>query len=348
MSVRAAFAAQAEVCTRMGSPFTARLCRLVAERLGPGTPVAERVLGWRGDPGGRADALPLRLMGALHGLVIEEIDAGLAAVYPPHDQGLSDDTVWDAVSAALAAHPRFITARLRRPPQTNETMRSAALCPGFLTIIARTELPLITSELGASAGLNQIWNRFCYRFGDAAWGPEDSPVRLVPEWQGPPPPLVPVRLLERAGCDTAPPDLAKPADCLRLLSYVWADQPERLARMQAALALAGEAGVQIITRDAIDWLSDRLALRLQGAAHVIYHSIFWQYLDPSAQAAAVERLSEAGRRATREAPLAWLRLEADGESPGAAILLTLWPDGETRRLGRADFHGRWVHWTGWA
>ena len=43
----------------MGSPFTARLCRLIADRLVPGTPVAERVLGWRGNPGGRADALPL-------------------------------------------------------------------------------------------------------------------------------------------------------------------------------------------------------------------------------------------------------------------------------------------------
>ena len=53
MTVRDAFRAQAEVCAAMGSPFTARLCRLVADRLRLGTPVADRVLGWRGDPGSR-------------------------------------------------------------------------------------------------------------------------------------------------------------------------------------------------------------------------------------------------------------------------------------------------------
>ena len=53
----------------MGSPFTARLCRLLADRLAPGDPVSDRVLAWPGDPSHRADALPLRLAGALHGLV---------------------------------------------------------------------------------------------------------------------------------------------------------------------------------------------------------------------------------------------------------------------------------------
>ena len=43
-------------------------------------------------------------------------------------------------------------ARLDGPPQTNEPQRSAALCPGFLTVADRTGLPLVTSELGASAG----------------------------------------------------------------------------------------------------------------------------------------------------------------------------------------------------
>ena len=56
---------------------------------------------------------------------------------------------------------------------------------------------------------------------------------------------------------------------------------------------------------------------------------------------------DAGSRAMMDAPLARLQLEADGEPEGAAILLTLWPTGETREIGRADFHGRWVKWVGW-
>ncbi|MBP7000005.1 DUF2332 family protein [Amaricoccus sp.] len=79
-AARAAFRRQAEFCAELGSPFTARLCALAAERLAPGGAVADRVLGWSGDPSNRADALPLRFAGALHALVVEgRIAATLAA-----------------------------------------------------------------------------------------------------------------------------------------------------------------------------------------------------------------------------------------------------------------------------
>src|SRR6185312_2122462 len=97
-------------------------------------------LDWSGDP--RADALPLRLAGALHGLVLEGRAPALAAVYPPHDAG--DASLWAAVEAALAAEAPYLLRRLQGPPQTNEVQRTAALCPGFLTVDALTGLPLVT------------------------------------------------------------------------------------------------------------------------------------------------------------------------------------------------------------
>jgi hypothetical protein len=331
----------------MGSPFTARLCGLIAERLEPGGPVADRVLGWSGDPGGRADAVALRLAGALHGLVIEGRDSGLAAVYPPNDGELTDDAFWSAVASALATHAPYVLRRLEGPPQTNEPQRSAALCPGFLTVAALTGLPLVTSELGASAGLNLSWDRFAYRFGAAAWGDPMSPVRIEPDWQGPPPPLPPARVTERAGVDRAPPDPSREEGRQRLLSFVWADQTARKARMAAAIEIANAGGIQVEKADAVDWLADRLATPRPGQAHVVYHSILWAYLLPEAQARAEASLEAAGDRTTADAPLAWLRMEGDGTEPGAAITLTLWPGGETRLLGRADYHGAWIRWQGW-
>jgi hypothetical protein len=344
VSVRGAFRAQAEHCERLGSPFTARLCRLLADRLAAGDPVSDRVLGWPGDPSHRADALPLRLAGALHGLVIEGRDPALAAAYPPHAP--SDDALWQAVAAAFAAHAAFVLARLDGPPQTNETQRSAALVPGFLTVAALTGLPLATSEIGASAGLNLAWDRFAYAFGDAAWGDPASPVRIAPDWQGPPPPLPAATVAERAGCDRAPPDLASEADRLRLLSFVWADQAERFARTAAAIEIARAAGTRVERADAADWLAARLATPRRGRAHVVYHSIVWQYLDAATQDRIRASLDAAGADATADAPLAWLRMEGDGE-PSAAVTLTLWPGGETRLLARAGFHGERVRWTGW-
>ncbi len=347
MSTRAAFLAQAEACDAMGSPFTARLCRLLARRLAPGDPVSDRVLEWPEDPGGRASALPLRLAGALHGLVLADADAGLSTVYPPNDGRATDADLWMAIRSAFLQHEAEILARLAGPPQTNEPMRCAALAPGFLTVAALTGLPLATSELGASAGLNLNWDAFSYRFGPVPWGRADSEVDIRPAWTGPTPPIPPARVAARAGCDRDPPSLDDPADRLRLLSFVWADQPERVIRVAAAIETALESGTQVERAEATEWLEPRLVARQEGRAHVVYHSILWQYLDPRAQQRALALMDAAGTRATAAAPLAWLRMEGDGASPGAAITLTLWPGGETRVLGRCGFHGAWVDWRGW-
>lgn len=343
-AVRAAFRQQAGVCAGMGSPFTARLCALAADRLTRGGAVADRLLDWPGDPSSRADAVPLRLAGALHALAREGRDAGVAAAWPPHR--VSDAALWSAVTAALEAHAAFLLARLDSPPQTNETQRSAALCPGYLTVAAETGLPLVCSEIGASAGLNLLWDRFAYAFGAARWGDPAAPVRIAPDWTGPPPPLPDARVVERAGCDLAPLDPAAPATEDRLLSFVWADQPERLARTRAALALARAEGMRVAKADAGDWVAARLAEPRPGRAHVVAHSIMWQYLPETTRDRIKGAIAEAGARATPDAPVAWLRLEGDGAEPGGAVTLDLWPGGTRRLLARADYHGRWVDWRG--
>jgi hypothetical protein len=342
--LREAFRHQAAVCAEMGSPFTSALCALMADRLEPGDPVSDRVLGWPGDPSNRADALPLRLAGALHALVLDRRDANLVAAYPP---ALPDmEILWRTVTAAFAAHREFILCRLDGPPQTNETQRSAALCPGFLTVVAQTGLPLVCSEVGASAGLNLLWDRFSYSFGSTLWGDATSPVRLAPEWRGPPPPVRPAVVVGRAGCDVTPLDPADPDAEARLLSFVWADQAERLDRLRAAVALARKHGVAVVRADAADWLAGRLAVPYPGQVHVVSHSIMWQYMPRGTQDRIAMLLADAGARATPEAPLAWLRLEPDGDAPGAAVTLDLWPGGTQCLLARADFHGRWVEWRG--
>lgn len=347
MTVHAAFREQAEHCADLGSPFTARLCGLFAERLTPQNAVAARLLAWPGDASGRADALPLRLCGALHALKLEDRDADLAAVYPPRDAGVSDDALWIAVTAALERHESFVLRRLEGPPQTNEPQRSGALAPGFLTVAALTGLPLVTSEIGASAGLNMVWDRFSYRMGSQSWGDAASKVTIAPEWQGPAPPMPACHVAARAGCDRAPPGVRRAEDRMTLLSFVWPDQEDRLARVRAAIDLARDTRVCVERAEAADWLEARLAEPHPGRAHVVYHSIVWQYLDAATQTRCHAALDGAMRRASAEAPVAWLRLEGDGRTPGAAITLTMAPGGETREIGRGDFHGRWIRWTGW-
>ena len=342
--IRQSFLRQAKACSDLGSPFTARLCTLAAERLTVETRVGETVLGWPGNPDGTGDALALRLAGTLHALVRSGRDTVLATVYPPH--AVDDDTLWDAIEAAMRRDEAFILERLKSAPQTNEVRRSSALLPGFLTITALTGKPLMLSEVGASAGLNLQWDRYSYTLEDFHWG-GTSTVELAPRWEGTPPPQAAIDIIERAGCDLNPLDPASQDDRLRLYSYIWADQHDRLERTAAALEMATESGLKVEKADAIDWLRKRLTTPRPGMTHVIYHTIAWQYLPSALKAEGEALIADAGSRATLDAPLARLQLEADGKPEGAAILLTLWPAGETREIGRADFHGRWVKWVGW-
>lgn len=342
--IRQSFLRQAKACSDLGSPFTARLCTLAAERLTGNSSVGATVLGWPGNPDGTGDALALRLAGTLHALVRSGQDQALSAVYPPN--AVDDNTLWAAIEAAMRRDEAFMLERLKSAPQTNEVRRSSALLPGFLTVAALTGKPLILSEVGASAGLNLHWDRYSYRLGNFSWG-KASAVDLAPRWEGLPPPDATVEITERAGCDLNPLDPSSEDDRLRLFSYIWADQQDRLDRTAAALAMATESGLKVEKADAIDWLRNRLATPRPGMTHVIYHTIAWQYLPPALKAEGEALIADAGSRATQAAPLARLQLEADGKPEGAAISLTLWPTGETREIGRADFHGRWVKWVGW-
>ena len=345
--IRKAFVDQAAHCKDLGSPFMARLCTLFSERLVLTDPVGQVLSNWSGDVSVSGDVLPLRLAGALHALVLEHRCEALATVYPPHHNDLDDDTLWQAVNGALITDADFIVDWLDSPPQTNEVRRSGVLLPGFLAIADLVEKPLVLSEIGASAGLNLFWDRFHYGLGDVTWGEENPALHLEPQWEGEAVAPRPIEVLSRAGCDLIPLDATNPEDRLRLKSYVWADQAERMALLSAALDVAAQQQIAIEKADALDWLRNRLAPKYDGAVHVIFHSIVWQYMSPEDRAAGAALIADAGAKATGEAPLAWLRLEADGKAPGGALTLTLWPSGEEQCLGRADFHGRWINWRGW-
>ncbi len=343
-ALRDALRAQARACANLGSPFTARLMSLAADRLLPGGSVADRLLGWA-DPSNMADSVPLRLAGALHRLVLNGASPDLARHWPPHDPG-EDDALWRAVETALADHADILQVWLDSPPQTNEVRRAAALIPAFHMLADATGLPLDLAELGASAGLNLMADRFGLDAGGVAYGPQDATVCLSPRWTGPAPqPCNPV-VAARSGVDLRPIDAAAPDDRTRLLSYIWPDQPDRIARTDAAIAIAAQSRTRIDAGDAASWLKGWLRRPPDGACRTVFHTVARQYF-PTATRDGVDRaLRRAGAAATADGPLALIALEADGDQRGAGLTLTLWPGGAPVPLARVDYHGRWVDWHG--
>jgi hypothetical protein len=342
--IRQHFVHQAASCETLGSPFTARLCRALAESLDETTLTGRHVLHWPGNT--REDAMALRFCGALHALVLAGGDAELASVYPPHRATEGD--LREVLPETIARHDLYLLEALARAPQTNEIARSAMLLPGFMAIARETGLPLTLHEIGSSAGLNLLFDRFHYRYGDAEWGDHDSSVRLAPEVRGNPVPVHGrLEVVERAGSDIAPVDIATAQDRLRLKSYIWADQAMRLQRLDAALRLAAIQPFKLEKADAAVFVRRSVTSRQAGAAYVLFHSIMWQYLPEDTKASIMGDLQSAGAAATVDAPIAWLRMEPLSTTDKHATLsLALWPGGETQRLARCDYHGRWIDWLG--
>ena len=252
-----------------------------------------------------------------------------------------------AVADALRTNPEVVSRFMASPPQTNEVRRSLCLFGGFLTVARQTGLPLRCLELGASAGLNQNWDRFHYDLGErGAWGDAASPVKLSGDWSGSVPPLdARIEVIERAACDQNPIDVRDETAALGLLAYVWPDQPERLVRARAAIDLASREGVSLEKADAAVWARAH-ARPKPGAATVLYHSVFWQYPPQETRDAMLEAIESAGEAASWRAPFAWLRMEPNPDDPTGPmeVRLTVWPGGDDRLLARVHSHGATVEW----
>lgn len=337
-------------CGRAGSPLYAALLVAAADDLRHGGAASAT---WSVlapvTPAPEGSALPLRLMAAVHRLVLEGRAPALAAFYPSVGGGGDPERAWPAFRATLTAHAAVLPDLVRRPCQTNEVGRSAALLGGFLTVARTTGLPLRLLEVGASAGLNLRWDRFRYVHRHGAWGPPDSPVVLDGDSDLPAELLgQPVAVASRRGCDAQPVDPSTREGRLALAAAVWADQTVRFRRLEGALRIAAEVPARVDAAAVGEWLPARLAEPVPGTATVVYHSVVRQYVPDDQRRAMDAALADAAARASRDAPLAWLRMEPEHVIRSEMdVDLTLWPDGGSGRIARVGAHGDPVRWLRW-
>ena len=331
---------QAFGCDGVGSPLYGRLLRAAAEDARADGVTWEILRDRSDDP--PFSALALRLMAAVHRLVLTGAAPELGGFYPSVGGDANRPGAWVALERVMRDHVAELRDGVMRPCQTNEPGRSAALLGGFLLTARETGLPLRVLEVGASAGLNLRWDQFRYVHGDRAWGPQASAVVIDGVFEAAPPLDVPARVVERRGCDPRPQDPTAEETRLNLRSSAWPDQLERFRTLEGALELAARVPVEVDQADGAAWLEQQLAEPRPGVATVVYHSIVMQYMTDAQRARLRDVITAAGGRASAAAPLAWLSME-----PGtgqADVHLASWPGGEKRLVATSGFHGRPVNW----
>jgi len=338
-------AIQLSACREIGAPFYAGLLERAHEDPDDAVPFwAMMATRQEGNP--IADALPLRLLGAAHDLVLAGAAPELAAHYPGTDRAGDVTKAWTVLNATIESEWDFFASRLGDGLQTNEVRRCTALVAGFFEIHHRSGgLPMHLREIGASAGLNLCWDRHRYEFGDTHWGDPHAPLTLQTKWSGPPARPASLEILSRRGCDIAPIDLREEANRRRLRSFVWPEHPERMALLSRAIDVAAAQPIELVKQRAGDFVDAFLDEPAPGAVRVLYHSVMWVYVPEAERKHIAKAMNDAGARATPDAPLAWLRMEHATENR-AALQLNYWPGGEQKPevLAHCHYHGLGIEW----
>ena len=203
--------------------------------------------------------------------------------------------------------------------------------------------PLALFEIGASGGLNLNLDRFSCQMGPSHLGDPDSTVTLAPSWQGSAPTHMP-KIAARHGCDLNPIHIKDETQATRLLSYIWPDQPDRLSRTRAAIALARQNPPKIDAADAADWVELNMPTPRSGQTRVLMHSIAWQYMPDTVQTRITRAMETAGQSASVQSPLAWLSFELSPQGT-ADLRLRLWPHApDWQTLAHSNPHVKTVKW----
>lgn len=342
LSVAEAFADQVEFCRAHDAPITMGVVAAVAAMLNaPDNDFARRIAAWQGGP--LSDALPLRAAAAFHALHLSQSAPELAPIYA----GDASANTNALIHAAARRHDAALLPWLDGPPQTNEAGRSALFMAAMLHLADQGYPALFdVLEIGSSAGINLMMDRYRYNLAGVITGPEKSVMTIQPEWRGPPPPHHDVQFTALIGCDIAPIDLTDDQQSAALMAYIWPDHPIRFARLQAAIAAAKSSPPNLHRGNAADFIEGQLRRpQAQGTTRLLMHSLVWQYLPADQQNRISRAIEEAGARATPDRPLAWISFEANRTISNNQLHVRSWPNApKPKLLAEAHPHAAWIHW----
>ncbi len=257
--------------------------------------------------------------------------AGTPAGYPEFRQAVLDNR--EAVVATMLA----------RRTQTNEPARCAALYP----LLASLPQPLALLEVGASAGLCLLPDRYGYDYAGTPAGAVDSPLTLRCRTEGNPhfPGTGALTVAWRAGIDLNPLDVTDPDDVRWLRTLVWPEQDDRLERLNSAISVARADPPRIVRGDLNARLGEVAAEAPSYATLVVMHTAVLHYLSDADRATFVEQVGQLDCH--------WISQEGPGVLAGVAGRLGQQPPAgiacyalalDQRPVAFTALHGGWLRW----
>lgn len=295
---------------------------------------------------------PPLLLAAVHYLLLGGLDHPLGAIYEREAPPAPGEAAGPFRDLCLDHEPEILEILATRRVQTNEVGRSALIGPALTWGAARLPGPLRLVDVGCSAGLNLLCDRYLLDYGPhGTTGDPAAPLRIECRVAAGEPPIAPrlPPLEDRVGVDLDPPDLADPDGARWLLACVWPGTG-RSERTRLAIEEARRDPPRVLTGNALDLLPDLLAAPRAGS-DVVLTTWSFSYIPPEDRPRFVEILEHAGK----ERPLVWIACDTAGvvdpvkpadPAPGDVLSAVAFDAGGAAAtlLGYAHSHGVWLDW----
>jgi hypothetical protein len=290
------------------------------------SPLYERIaiaLSESGDALRAIEAAPVRkrhprvILAALHDLALAGRAPALAAAYAAAD---GDAAAGAAIDTLLRMTDAVVAIAVRRQVRTNESGHCAVLYPAIAEAARRAGANTVgLIDVGCSAGLNLNVDRVGITYSNGqSLGDPSSPVQLSSSAVGKR--LIPARpmpeVVTRIGVDLHPADVTDPDEARWLRACQWPDQPERIAKLEAEIALAAAAPPLLLHGDAVEALPGAFARVPADALPVVITTWALSRFPLESRLRFLHRLDEA---ATGRA-VAWVSAEGVGVAPAIPTL----------------------------
>jgi len=314
----------------------------------------------------KGQPVPNLLLGAVHFLLLRGVQHPLSAFYMSIAGSPSNTSSQQAVGPVTYTlndpYPLFRSFCFEHWEeiqhlvathlvQTNEVRRCACLLPAFELVAQRTQRqPLSLVEIGASAGLNLLWDQYSYDYGEGQHcGNEQSPVQLLCALRGDKRPALPTlptplpSVASRVGIDLNPIDVHDAEATLWLRALIWPEHEKRMQLLTHALSVAQQHTPTIMAGDALDLLPGIMQAVPMDTTLCLYHTFVINQFSPEAR----ERLEslfaqEASRRDLYIVSIAWII----GELTFPTLRLLSYQNGVRMEqvLAKCSGHARWMEW----
>lgn len=294
--------------------------------------------------------VPMIFLAAVHYLLLNGAAHSLAAMYPDINPELcpTEADPYPFFRDFCFQHQEEVKNLIAtHHVQTNEVRRCACLLPAFCIVAKQAQgLPLALVEIGASAGLNLLWDCYGYDYGNGnIHGNGTSPVQLTCSLRGdkrPPFPETFPQIASRIGIDLNPIDVRDQSAVNWLSAFIWPEHTARFDLLHRAIEIARNNPPELHKGDILECLPRIMETMPRETLLCLFHTFVSNQMSQETGDGLEKLITDYGSK--RDICCISIDLSDTYKYPRLELLSYI--DGAKihRHLANCSGHSRWLEW----